>query len=33
MKETWDTKAGIMLHKAAISFIPYFNMKVFMEKI
>ena len=32
-KEAWDTKAGIMLQKAAASYIPYFNLKVFIETI
>lgn len=33
MKESWDTKSGIALAKAASTFIPYFNMLCFVDTI
>ncbi|CAD8203489.1 unnamed protein product [Paramecium octaurelia] len=33
MKESWDTKSGIALAKAASTFIPYFNMLCFLDTI
>lgn len=33
MKESWDTKSGISLAKAASTFTPYFNMLCFVNTI
>lgn len=32
-KQVWDKKAGIALHKAAMTYMPLYNLRVFIEKI